>query len=177
MGRKGVWGGRGYGAAAEGSLERKGVWGGREAGAEGSFGRKGAWGGREYGADGGREAASGLEKSLGRKGDSGGRRPASWTEGRLGRKVLRLPVGRKGASGGMKAGPAEGSLGRTGGWGGLERWGGRHAPTTKPPLAPSSHDLSQPAGSRLRYWRLNPRTNPPLQSHRCVRTSWRGRWT
>ena len=52
VGRKGVWGGREYGAVpreagAEGRLGRTGAWGGREHGAEGSTGREGGWGGRD----------------------------------------------------------------------------------------------------------------------------------
>ena len=108
---------------ADGSMGRKGVWGGREPRADGSLGRKGVWGGWEYGAEG----------SMWRMGAWGGREPGA--EGSL---------GRMGAWGGWEYG-AEGSMGRKG------VWGARHIPTHHPPLAPSSYDISQPAGRHLPY--------------------------
>ena len=89
------------------------------------------------------------------------RRPLA--EGRLGRKGAwgGRSMGRKGAWGGREAG-ADGSMGRNGVWGGREYggkrsmgrkgvWGARHIPTHHPPLAPSSYDISQPAGRHLPY--------------------------
>jgi len=111
-----------------GSLGRKGVWCGRESGADGSMGRKGAWGGREPGAEGawgGREA--GADGSMGRNGVWGG-----------------LSMGGKGAWGGRES--LSRSMGRKG------VWGARYIPAHHPPLAPSSYDISQPAGRHLPYW-------------------------
>ena len=98
-------------------------WGGRGPGAEGCLGRKGASGGREPGAEG----------SLGREGASGGREPRA-----------------QGAWGGREP-VVEGSLGREGVWGESSMRGGPsvHTPTHQPPLAPSSYDISQPAGRHL----------------------------
>ena len=84
------------------------------------------------------------EGRLGRKGAWGGREAGA--EGRL---------GRKGAWGGREAG-ADGSMGRKGAWaegsmGQKGVWGAKHDPTHHPPLAPSSYDISQPAGRHLPY--------------------------
>ncbi len=60
-------------------------------------------------------------------------------------------MGRKGAW-------AEGSMGQKG------VWGAKHIPTHHPPLAPSSYDISQPAGRHLPYYvyyeRLDSGTHP-----------------
>ena len=97
---------------------------GREAGAEGSMGRTGGWGGRQARAEG----------SLGRKGGWGGREYGA-----------ERSMGGKGVWGGTEYG-AERSMGRKG------EWGARHTPTHRPPLAPSSYDISQPAGRHLPYF-------------------------
>ena len=99
---------------------------------EGSMGRKGVWGGREPGAGG----------SLGRKGAWGGREPGAGGS-----------LGREGAWGGREP-VVEGSLGREGVWGASSMRGGPsvHTPTHQPPLAPSSYDISQPAGRHLPYF-------------------------
>jgi hypothetical protein len=99
-----------------------------------TLGRTGGWGGREHGADG----------RLGRKGAWGGREHGA--DGSMGRKGVYM--GRKGVWDGREPG-AEGSMGRKG------VWGDRHIPTHHPhhpPLAPSSYDISQPAGRHLPYF-------------------------
>ena len=58
-------------------------------------------------------------------------------------------LGRKGAWGGREAG-AEGNMGRKGVWGGRE-YGALGTSRHHPPLAPSSYDISQPAGRHLPY--------------------------
>jgi hypothetical protein len=115
-------GGMEYGA--NGRLGQNGAWGGREPGAEASLGRKRAWGGSEPGAEG----------SVGLKRGWGGREYGA-----------KGSMGRTGVWGGSKAG-VEANLGQKG------VWGARHTPTHHPPLAPSSYDISQPAGRHLPYF-------------------------